>query len=265
MASVSPTTSFDPLTEAFEGRTALIAYITAGYPQSDATVDLMHSLADAGANIIELGVPFSDPVADGPTIQRSSQRAIENGVTLEWTLKMLERFRADAGTPVVIFSYLNPILAYGPDRFLADAVAAGAQGILLTDLPLDADPALEAKLESSPLSLVRLLAPTTPPDRARAIAQRSQGFLYYVSRLGVTGATQNLRSALLDEVRTVKAFSRVPVAVGFGISNPDQARLVAGAADGVVVGSAIIDALDRGGIAAAASLLRGIRDALDHS
>jgi len=265
MAFVSPTISSNPLTEAFDGRTALIPYITAGYPGAEATVPLMHRLAEAGAGIIELGVPFSDPVADGPTIQRSSQRAIENGITLDWTLEALSRFRADGATPVVVFSYLNPILNYGPERFIADAVAAGANGVLLTDLPLGADPALEATLESSPLALVRLLAPTTPTERARAIAQRSQGFLYYVSRLGVTGVTQNLRSALLDEVREVKAFSSVPVAVGFGISTPEQARRVAGVADGVVVGSALIDALDRGGIDAAAALLKAMREALDQS
>jgi len=265
MASVSQTTSFDSLSEAFTGRSALIPYITAGYPSPDATVELMLGLAGAGADIIELGVPFSDPVADGPTIQRSSQRAIEHGTTLAWTLKALEEFRARAATPVVIFSYLNPILAYGIDRFIADAASAGAQGVLLTDLPLDSDPELESRIETSPLALVRLLAPTTPPDRARAIAQRSQGFLYYVSRLGVTGVTRDLRSALLDEVQTVKTYSTVPVAVGFGISNPEQARRVAGVANGVVVGSAIIDALDRGGIAEAAALLKSMRAALDQS
>lgn len=263
MASVFPTTSFDSLSEAFAGRTALIPYITAGYPKPDATVDLMNRLADAGASIIELGVPFSDPVADGPTIQRSSQVALENGITLDWTLETVARFRSGAATPVVVFSYLNPILAYGAERFIEAAVSAGAHGVLLTDLPLDADPELEHTLEASPLALVRLLAPTTPPDRARAIAQHSQGFLYYVSRLGVTGATQNLRDSLLDEVRAVKAFSPVPVAVGFGISTAEQARRVAGVADGVVVGSAIIDALDRGGAAEAAALLKSMRDALD--
>lgn len=264
MASASPIISSDLLKEAFSGRTALIPYITAGYPDPDATVDLMHRLADAGASIIELGVPFSDPVADGPTIQRSSQRALDHGITLDWTLKALARFRSSgASTPVVVFSYLNPILACGVDRFLDQAATAGAQALLLTDLPLGSDPALEAQLEASPLALVRLLAPTTPAERARDIAQHSQGFLYYVARLGVTGVTEELRGALLDEVRAVRAFSPVPVAVGFGISTPEQAHRVAGVADGVVVGSAIINALDRGGPAEAAALLRSMRDALD--
>ena len=202
MASRSPTISSDPLAALFAdwrsaGRTALIPYITAGYPEPDTTAELLSALAEAGADVIELGVPFSDPVADGPTIQRSSQRALEHGITLDWTLSALSGFRQHFDTPVVIFTYLNPVLAHGTDRFIADALDAGAQAVLLTDLPLDADPELENTLEESPLALVRLLAPTTARARALEIARRTQGFLYYVARLGVTGQEIGLAGVLV--------------------------------------------------------------------
>lgn len=225
----------------------------------------MRKLADAGADIIELGVPFSDPVADGPTIQRSCQRALEHGMTLSTALELLAEFRRTHDTAVVVFSYLNPILAYGSEKFLADAVEAGANGVLIVDLPLNADPELEHSIEASPLELIRLLAPTTEPARARAIAERSQGFLYYVARLGVTGARAMLRGELLAEVQGVRALADVPVAVGFGISTPEQAVRVASEADGIIVGSAVIDALDSGGIDAAAELIASMRSALDRA
>jgi tryptophan synthase alpha chain len=271
MGSASPTTSSEPagIDACFAElraarRTALIPYITAGYPDLRATPALLDALVAAGADIIELGVPFSDPVADGPTIQRSSQRALEHGASLTWTLGVLRDFRARHDrTPVVLFTYLNPVLRYGVDRFLGDAVAAGASGVLLTDLPVGSDDALESAVEASPLALVRLIAPTTPPARARAIAARAQGFLYYIARLGVTGATAALRDALADEVAALKESAAAPVAVGFGISTPEQAAQVARVADGVVVGSALIDALDRGGVGEAARLIAGMRAAVD--
>jgi tryptophan synthase alpha chain len=270
MVSASPSTSpeRDPLVPHFAawraaGRRALIPYITAGYPEPARTLPLLRELAAAGADLIELGIPFSDPVADGPTIQRSSQRALDQGVDLPSVLETLSRFRTSEGTPVVLFTYLNPVLAYGVSRFLADAVAAGAQGVLLTDLPVGSDPALESSFEAAPLALIRLIAPTTVPDRAREIAARAQGFLYYISRTGVTGARDSLRTELAREVETLRAFSPVPVAVGFGISTPAHAAAVARVADGVVVGSALIDALDRGGVASAAALVRDMRAAMD--
>ena len=164
----------------------------------------------------------------------------------------------------MLFSYLNPILAYGLERFCRDAVQAGAQGVLITDLPLDGDPEIEGVLERSPLSLVRLIAPNSPPERALRIARRAQGFAYYVARLGVTGAGAELRGELAAEVQELRAQAQVPIAVGFGVSTPEHAALLGPAADGVVVGSALIDALDRGGIGAAADLLRRMRAALDH-
>jgi tryptophan synthase alpha chain len=245
------------------GRRALIPYLTAGYPGPDRTAALLDVLAASGADVIELGVPFSDPVADGPTIQLASQRALEHGVHLAWTLDVLRDFTARSSVPVVLFSYLNPVVGYGVDRFIADAAAAGAAGVLLTDLPTGGDDALERAFEDAPFAFIRLVAPTTPPARLDAIAARAQGFIYYVGRMGVTGARQELRAETLDEVRALRARTDVPVAVGFGISTPAQAAEVARVADGVVVGSALIDALDRGGDAAVADLVRRLRTAID--
>jgi tryptophan synthase alpha chain len=228
-----------------EHRAALIPYITAGHPRPADTAAILTGLADDGADVIELGVPFSDPLADGPTIQRSSFEAIEQGVDLRWTLDALADFRAVRSTPVVLFTYLNPLLRHGMERFLADAADAGAQGVLLTDLPVGADPALEARINASPLDLIRLIAPTTKPERVRVIAAAARGFLYYVSRTGVTGARQELAEGLAAEVEEVRAATAVPVAVGFGISTPEQAATVARVADGVVAGRAYLRSLRR--------------------
>jgi tryptophan synthase alpha chain len=245
------------------GRRALVPYITSGYPAPESTAALLDALADAGADIIELGVPFSDPVADGPTIQRSSFAALGNGVTVGGVLEVVRDFRAHRDVPVVLFSYLNPVLGYGVDDFIDHAVDAGASGVLLTDLPTGADEEIEEAFLKSPLALIRLIAPTTPPDRVRDIAASAQGFIYYVGSMGVTGARAELRAETLREVAALRAVATVPVAVGFGISTPAQAAEVAAVADGVIVGSALIDALDSGGIDAAAALLRDMRAAMD--
>jgi tryptophan synthase alpha chain len=244
----------------------LVPYLTAGFPERGSTVGLMNALVAAGSDIIELGIPFSDPLADGPTIQASSQVALEGGASLGTTLEALRRFRdTDPDTPVVVFTYLNPVVRHGVARFIEDAVNAGADGVLVTDLPLDADPALEAALEGSPLALVRLVAPTTGRERALRIAERAQGFLYYISRAGVTGVRSDLRVGLAEEVRAIRAAAVVPVVVGFGISTPAQAAEVAAVADGVVVGSALIDAIRHGGEASARELMVGLRAALDRA
>ena len=223
----------------------------------------MVALARAGADIIELGVPFSDPLADGPTIQGSSQASLEGGGSLTATLDALRTFRdSDTETPVVVFTYLNPIFRHGIERFIDDATAAGADGILLTDLPLGADPELEERLESSPLALVRLIAPTTPPARARQIAARAQGFVYYISRTGVTGARAEVRAELGAEVEALKEAATVPVVVGFGISTPAQARDVGAMGDGVVVGSALIEVIRAEGVEGAERFIGGLRAAL---
>ena len=244
-------------------RTALIPYLTAGFPTQADTLDVMRAYARAGADIIELGVPFSDPVADGPTIQRSSQIALEQGTTLEWTLEQLRAFRSEFDTDVVIFTYLNPVLNYGTDSFIADAVRAGANGVLLTDLPLGGDEELEQKITDSALSLIRLIAPTTEPQRALDIARHAEGFIYCVARMGVTGARADLPVDLAEQVQALRSVTDVPVCVGFGISTPEQAASVGKVADGVVVGSALVDLLAREGVDASARLLSAMRDSLD--
>jgi len=248
-----------------EGRGVLIPYLTAGYPDAGTSLDLMTTLAASGGDILELGVPFSDPLADGPTIQRSSFKALQAGMTVGGVLDLLRQFREDHDQPVVLFTYLNPILRYGIEEFLSDAVQAGAQGLLLTDLPTGADKALEDPIIASELDLVRLLAPTTAKDRIRTVAEGGSGFLYYISRTGVTGARQELRSELGREVEAIKGEVDLPIAVGFGISTPEQAALVAGVSEGVVVGSALINALDQGGVEGAGVFLRGLREGMDNS
>ena len=248
---------------AAEGRAGFIPYVTAGYPTLGHTRELLAGLAEAGADVVELGIPFSDPMADGPTIQRSSQGALDRGTTVDDVFAVLAELRETSEVPVVVFTYLNPIHSRGVDAFVGRAVEAGADGILPTDLPLGADPALEAALEASPLNLVRLVAPTTYPARVREIARASQGFVYYIARTGVTGARRELRGDLAREVGAVRAASPRPVAVGFGVSTADHARAVGAAADAAVVGSALVDRLDEGGVAGALELARELRAALD--
>jgi len=242
------------------GRTALIPYITSGYPTPDASLAALRAAAEV-ADIIEVGVPFSDPLADGPTIQRSTFEALRQGMTLAGTLKQIAR--AEVAVPVVVFSYLNPILRYGVERFLADAEAVGVAGLILTDLPAGSDPVVERAVQGSALDLVRLIAPTTRAQRLAATVEGAQGFVYLVARLGVTGATGSLASDLAESVARVRRATSLPVAVGFGISTPEQARAVGRMADGVVVGSALVDILGREGVAAARRFLVSLREALD--
>ena len=246
-----------------EGRAALVPYVTAGFPDPEQCADVLPALAEAGADVIELGIPFSDPLADGPTIQRSSFLSLQRGTTVVSVLEILRAFRRSYDTPIVLFSYLNPVLRYGLDAFCEDARDAGAQGVLLTDLPVGADSDVEGRIEASGLDLIRLLAPTTSPERVEAIAGHARGFLYYISRTGVTGARSELRSELEAEVKEIRTKVSLPVAVGFGISTPDQARLVASVADGVVVGSALVRTLEEEGVDGAARFLASLRAGMD--
>ena len=248
-----------------EGQAALVPYVTAGFPGLDATVPTLHALAEAGADIIELGVPFSDPLADGPTIQHASFQALKAGTTVASVFEDLRTFREQSETPVVLFTYLNPVMRYGVDAFLADAEEAGAQGLLLTDLPAGADPELEGRIRDSGLDFIRLLAPTTPPERISVVAEGGEGFLYYISRTGVTGARTSLRDDLGAQVSAIRSAVSLPVAVGFGISTPAQARTVAEVADGVVVGSALVQTLGAEGIEAGAAFLATLRSGMDGS
>jgi tryptophan synthase alpha chain len=242
------------------GRSALIPYLTAGFPTIEASEAALRSAAEV-SDIIEIGVPFSDPLADGPTIQRSTFEALRQGMTLAGTLELIAR--REPTVPIVIFSYLNPILRYGLDRFLADAEQLGVSGLILTDLPAGSDAAVEGAVHRSRLDLIRLVAPTTREDRIALAVKEAQGFIYLVARLGVTGATSSLGADLADSVRRVRRATELPVAVGFGISTPEQARTVAGMADGVVVGSALVDILGREGVGAARRFLGSLRAALD--
>ena len=241
-------------------RPALVAYITAGHPSPEASGELIAAVAEAGADVLEIGVPFSDPMADGPVIQASSQTALNAGVTLDRVLDITAR--AAPRVPLVLFSYLNPLLAAGRD-VLQRAAEAGFSGVLATDLPVGADPEREAWLGNGPLAFVRLVAPTTPAARMREIARHGRGFVYLISRTGVTGARDDIPADLPDTIARLRGVCALPIAVGFGISRPDQAAAVGRLADGVVVGSAIVRAADTGGVEAAASLTRSLRAGLD--
>lgn len=264
MGSRSATTSSDVLGERFaalarRGRKALVPYVTAGHPDPVASLALLRGLERAGADVIEVGVPFSDPLADGPVIQASSQVALRHGVNFARVLDLVRE--AGLSIPVVLFSYLNPIVAAGPDA-LQSAADAGAHGLLVTDLPVGADPALEERLGSGPLAFVRLVAPTTPSDRMREIGAHGRGFVYLISRLGVTGARDDVPADLADTIARLREATTLPICVGFGISTPEQARRVANLADGVVVGSAIVRAAGDS-VDAAIRLAAEMRSAID--
>lgn len=241
------------------GRSALVAYLTAGYPDPATSVTLLREIAAAGADVIEVGVPFSDPLADGPIIQRSSQVALEHGVTLARTLELVAEAALDI--PVVLFSYLNPVLAAGP-TVLAQASAAGVDGLLITDLPVGADPDRERWLGSSALEFVRLVAPTTPLARMAEISRHGSGFVYLISRLGVTGERTTLPDDLPTTVARLREATALPICIGFGISTPAQAQEAARLGDGVVVGSALVRAAGES-VGAVVELTRSIRTALD--
>jgi tryptophan synthase alpha chain len=243
------------------GRTGLIPYLTAGYPSPAATHDALQMLHQEGADFIELGIPFSDPLADGPVIQRASHQALEAGMTVRGVLQLVSD-AAGTGVPIVLFGYLNPILRYGLGHFMADAAGAGAHGILLTDLPAGVDPTVESAVRDAGLDLIRLIAPTTSPERLSAALDGATGFVYLISRLGVTGRRTEINRALEQQAQAVRARTDLPVAVGFGIGDGEQARTVARFADGVVVGSALVERLGRG-LEPARALMTELRAALD--
>ena len=254
----------EPIAERFQllrdqGRKALVAYLTAGHPDVERSIELLQGVASCGADVIEVGVPFSDPLADGPVIQASSQHALAAGMTLDRTLELIAR--ASLRVPVVLFTYLNPLLAAG-DGALRRAADAGAHGLLITDLPVGADPTLEARVAAGPLAFVRLVAPTTPPERMAVIARHGSGFVYLISRLGVTGVQADVPPELPRTVAALRQATSLPICVGFGISRPEQAAAVSRVADGVVVGSALVREADVS-IEGALALVRELRAAID--
>lgn len=224
-----------------EGRAAFIPFLVAGDPDLDTTGELLHALVRGGADLIELGVPFSDPIADGPTIQAAAVRALGAGTRLSAILELVARERRELGVPIVLFTYFNPLYRRGVETFAEQAAASGVDGVLCVDLPPEeAEEELIPALRARDIDTVFLLAPTSTKERIKSVGASSTGFLYYVSRTGVTGARDALSPTLLKEAKKLRKKVKLPLAVGFGISTPEQVEAVAGVADGVVVGSALV-------------------------
>jgi tryptophan synthase alpha chain len=237
----------------------LVAYITAGYPEPKTFLDLVRRVS-AAADAVEIGVPFSDPMADGITIQRSSRHAIERGVTLRWIFTELARREFKLVSPVLLMTYLNPLLAYGYEALAARAAEVGVAGFIVPDLPYEERGPLAAALDQHGLALVQLVTPATPPERLRMICAGSQGFVYAVTKTGITGAGATLPAELATYLDTVKSASRLPVCAGFGVRDATHVQSIGAHADGVIVGSALVEALERGEDAAAfLQALRGRR------
>ncbi|MGQ0741663.1 MAG: tryptophan synthase subunit alpha [Alphaproteobacteria bacterium] len=225
-----------------ENRAAFVPFITAGDPDPETSFAILERLPASGADIIELGVPFSDPMADGPTIQASSLRALKAGTNLQTVLSLVKRFRArDTNTPIVLMGYFNPIHAYGVEQFAKDAAAAGADGVIVVDLPPEEDRKLRTALAREGLDVVRLATPTADERRLRTILDGASGFLYYVSITGITGSKTLDQGEVASAVARMKRVSRLPIAVGFGIKTPEHAAAVACIADGAVIGSAVVN------------------------
>jgi len=246
-------------------RRALIPFVVAGDPDLESTLKIVQVLEREGADLIELGVPFSDPIADGPVNQRAAQRALAAGVTLTDVLGLVRKARTDVHQPIVLLSYYNPILQYGLTRFCIDAVAVGVDGVVIPDLPPDESEELMAAAGSRGLDVIFLLAPTSTQERINFVAERASGFIYCISLTGVTGVRDRLPEDIRSLVQRIKARTEFPVCVGFGISTPDQAREVAEIADGVIVGSAIVALLESHSdrVGRLSLFMRDLRRALD--
>jgi tryptophan synthase alpha chain len=227
-----------------EGRAALVTFVTAGDPDYATSLAIVKAVPEAGADVIELGMPFTDPMADGPAVQASSLRALKAGQTLRKTLDLVRAFRAgDDDTPIVLMGYYNPIYIYGVDRFLADAISAGVDGLIVVDLPAEEDDELCVPALKAGLNFIRLATPTTDDKRLPAVLANTSGFVYYVSITGITGAATPEFGRVAQAVARIKRHTDLPIAVGFGVKNADHARAIAQGADGVVVGSALVEAV----------------------
>ena len=235
------------------GEMGLVAYITAGDPSLQATEKFAVALAEAGADVIELGVPFSDPIADGPVIQRASERALRSGTTLAGVLALVKSLRAKSDVPLVLFSYFNPVLQMGLEKFGEAAKAAGADGVLITDLTPEEASEYRAAMSARGLDTIFLAAPTSPDERLARIAEASSGFLYLISRTGVTGPKDQLADELPSLARRVRRVTELPIAIGFGISLPGHVSLLGGLADAAVVGSALVEEIEHAGSVGAAA------------
>jgi tryptophan synthase alpha chain len=247
-----------------EKKSVLVAYLTAGDPTPDATPGLVAALERGGADLIELGVPFSDPIADGPVIQRGSDRALKAGTTVAKVLGIAKKIRETSQIPLLLFTYLNPVLRYGLENLARDAKAVGIDGCLLTDVSVEEAEVYVNAMRAAGLETVFLAAPTSTPERLQLVAKYSSGFIYLVSRTGVTGERAELSEALQPLIDSTRAISKLPLAAGFGISTPEQAGAVAKIADGVVVGSAIVRLIEQnGGEAGLEKFARSLRDGMD--
>jgi len=226
-----------------EQRPGLVTYVTAGDPDLRTSGEILKALDRAGADVLEVGVPFSDPLADGPVIQRATERALAGGATLRTVLDLVRAVRSDLTAPVVLFSYANPILRLGPERFAGEARAAGVDGVLTLDLPIEEGGAFQQILAAHSLDMILLLSPTTTDSRIKRAAELGSGFLYGISRLGVTGARDRVAAGAEEMVRRIRAHTTLPLALGFGISRPEHVAEVAGYADAAVVGSALVSVI----------------------
>ena len=228
-----------------EGRPGLVTFIMAGDPDMEASLEILRGLPEAGADIIEIGMPFSDPMADGPAIQLAGQRALKSGTTLSKTIEMVKTFReGDTTTPIVLMGYYNPIYIYGNNEFIRDAKAAGVDGLIIVDIPPEADDELCIPSVEAGLNFIRLATPTTDSDRLPRVLENTSGFLYYVSITGITGAAAPDPGKVAEAVAQIKASTDIPVAVGFGVKTPEQAAAIGQGADAVVVGSALVNAIE---------------------
>lgn len=254
-----------------EGRAALMPYIAAGHPTLPTTEALLFALEKSGADLIELGIPYSDPLADGPTVQRAGQVALQNGATIAKIHTMMKRVREQGLTvPVLYMVYYNCVYRHGEERFLDDAASAGVDGLIIPDLPLEEAEGVEKMAAERGLDLVYLLAPTSTPERIAEAGRRSRGFIYCVSLTGVTGARDRLSDAIEPMLSRIREATSLPLAVGFGISQPEHAAAVAQVADGVIVGSALVDRIDKApnesqAIAEASDYMRALRLAVDEA
>ncbi|MDM7998479.1 MAG: tryptophan synthase subunit alpha [Dehalococcoidia bacterium] len=242
---------------------ALIPYVTVGYPSIEATLEVVPLLAESGGDLVELGIPFSDPLADGVTIQKASFQALQNGVTPATCLDVARQLAQKVKTPLVFMTYYNPILKYGHDSFCRDCSQAGIDGLIVPDLPPDEGQELEALCQKNGLDLVYIVAPTSTDERIRLAARHSRGFLYLASVAGVTGARDEMPAGLADFTARVRSATTLPLCVGFGISNARQASRVARIADGVIVGSRIVNLVGEGSTASLRSFIRELRSAID--
>ena len=245
------------------GRAALIPYLTAGYPTLEAAYEVGEAYIEAGADVVEIGVPFSDPLADGPTIQNTTTRALGNGANIDYCLRLASGLSGEGRPPIVLLIYYNNILARGTGRFFEEAAASGVTGLVVPDLPVDEIPHLGERALNSGVALCPLAAPTSTDARLTQISRAATGFVYCVSVAGVTGVREGLPPGAIDLLRRVKSFVEAPVALGFGIGSAGAASEAAAEADGVIIGSKLMQLVGEGGVGAAGGWLRGVREALD--